>query len=281
MRGLPLITLLLALAPAAAGAQEAVLLRLAPPVGQSTPYRTDLTVWLRTPLLSTDTVSPTATLRLYQRRTVTASDAAVLVFTDVTDSSSLAFPAFGGGVPVPGATGDLMRGLATETRIEAGGRGVATRLVAAPALPPGMPGILRGVVSLALTSTRLSTFALPDRPVRPGDTWTDSLRYDLERTPGLEETSLALGGIGTARIHFERLRVRSGRRIASLVAVAEADASTLEGGASATMRLTGTARIDLDLDAGRLERSEMDLAGSMLTRAGLVPVRLHLTQQAR
>ena len=280
-RTLPACTIL-ALAGAPAGAQEPVTLRLTPAVGQVTAYRTELHAWLRTPLLAqADTAVPTVRIVMFLQRTVTSADSTLLTFSDVTDSSRIDLPSFGVAVPWLVPRDDLMHGLTTETRIEAGGRGVTTRVVAAPALPPELPNLIRGIVTLAITGTRLATFALPDHPVSPGDTWTDSLRYDLDRPHELEAATVGGGGTGTATFRFERLETRAGRRIAILTAVAQADASAQETAGTAIIRFSGTARVELGLDAGRLERAEMDIAGAMLTRAGMIPVRLHLAQQAR
>jgi hypothetical protein len=253
-----------------------------PPAGQVTQYRTDLDVWLRTPLIPhADTVTPTVRIRMHVRRTITAADTVSLTFTDVTDSSHFELPSIAAGTPWLGTTDDLLRGLTTETRIEAAGRGVTTRLIAAPALPPELPNLVRGIVGLALTCTRLSTFALPDHPVHPGDSWTDSLRYDLERPRALEGATVGGSGVGTATFRFERLETRDGRRIAVITSVARVDASAQDAVSSAAMSFSGTASVELGLDSGRLERAEMEIAGSMLTRAGPIPVRLHLTQQIR
>jgi hypothetical protein len=280
-RAAPLV-LILAGAATAAPAQDTVSLRLLPPVGQVTSYHTELAAWLESPMLPPpDSATPTVTLSWDMRRLIEAADTSGVTWLDVVDSSSLDMPAVRGGIPQLGLTSDILRGLRMRTRVTRTGGEIATEIVEAPALPPELPLLLRGVVSLAVTSSRLSTFAVPDRPVRPGESWTDSVRYELPRQPERASSIVAGGGVGVGTFCFERLDRRGAGRVAIVRAAATIDAAALETTAPATMRFTGTGRVELDLDGARLASSQLTLAGTMVTRYGAVPTRLRLVRRVR
>lgn len=268
--------------PLAAGrAQDAVLLRLNPAAGQVTRFRAVMDAWLRSPLFAgADTIQPTAHVTSYITRIVTtAPDSQRIELTDHTDSSTFDFPALRGFMPAAG-TGDLLRGMRTMTRLDSRARGVATMVVEAPNLPTGMPALIRGVQGLTVAISRLASVSLPEQPVRPGDTWTDTLTFDLANVPGLTGVGVQGTGSGLATMRFERVEQRYGARIAVLTAVATANAGAADETQSATLNLSATSTVDLDLDAGRFVRSQTLLAGPLVTRLGVIPVRVRMTIQA-
>lgn len=266
--------------PTALQAQEPVLLRLTPRHGEVTRYRADLDAWLRTPLFaSADSTQPTAHVTSFLTRIITSPDSQRIELTDHTDSSSFDFPAFRNMMP-PGGSGDVMRGMRTVTRLDARARSVATMVVEAPNLPATMPALIRGVQGLSVAVARLATVSLPDHPVRPGDTWTDSVTFDLANTPGLGAVSVQGAGAGLATMRFERVEQRAGARIAVITAVATANAGAGDASQSASLAISATSTVDLDLDAGRFIRSETLLAGPMVTRLGVIPVRVRMTLHA-
>jgi len=271
----------LAVAARAAAAQEPVLLQLRPPVGQSTGYASDVATWVRSPLLAqADTTQPGVRIRMHERRAVIASDSASYTFRDVTDSSSFEIPALAGSMPWLAAAGDMLRGMVTETVVRSGRDAATTRVVSAPPVPPQLPALLRGVVGLAVAGTRLATFAFPAHPVAPGAAWTDTLRYELSRDPAATGEAARGTGIGIVRFRFERLERRDGHAVAIVVATTGGEAAAQEVGASATMTFTGTARLELDLDAALVTRTELDVEGTMVTRSGRIPLRMRLVQTA-
>ena len=275
------LVLLLAGAATAAPAQDTVSLRLLPPSGQVTGYHTELAAWIASPMMPpTDSTTPTVTLRWDLQRRVEASGASGITWLDIVDSSSIDMPAMRAANPQFGLGGDVLRGLRTRTRVTDTGREIATDVLAAPA-PTALPLLLRGIVSLAMTSSRLTTFAVPDHAVSPGATWTDSVTYAMPVQPELAGSVLAGGGTAVGAFRFERLERRPGGRVAILSATAVVDAAALETSAAATMHFTGTAQFELDLDGARLARSEVSLDGTMLTRYGAVPTRIRIVRRAQ
>ena len=278
-RAAPLF-LILAGAATAAPAQDTVSLRLQPPVGQVTPYHTDLAAWIVSPMMPpTDSTTPTVTLKWDLHRRVEASGPAGATWLDVVDSSALDMPAMRAANPQFALGGDVLRGLTSRTRVTDTGREIATDVVAAPALPTALPLLLRGIVSLAMTSSRLTTFAVPDHAVRPGETWTDSVTYATPPQTELAGSVLSGGGMAVGTFRLERLERRPGGRVAIISVTATVDAAALDPAAAATMHFTGTARFDLDLDGTRLARAEVALEGSMQTRYGAVPTRIRIVRR--
>src|SRR5262249_15269801 len=161
-----------------AGAQDTASLRLRPPIGQRTAYHSELAAWLDTPLLPpSDSATATMTLAWDLHRLVEASDSSDVTWLDIVDTSTFDMPAVRRTMPELGLAGDVLRGLRMRTRVTRTGRELSTEVLDAPALPPELPVLLRGLVSLAITSSRLTTFAVPDHAVRPGETWTDSVSF--------------------------------------------------------------------------------------------------------
>jgi len=273
--------LLVALAQASGlrpvAAQDAILLRLNPAAGQVIRMRADMDAWLRTPLFAgADTTQPTAQVTSFITRIITSPDAQQIELTDHTDSSTFDFPAMRGMMPAAGS-GDLLRGMRTMSRLDPRARSVATMVVEAPNLPTGMPALIRGVQGLTVAIARLTTVSLPEQPVRPGDTWTDSLTFDLANVPGLTGVGVVGAGTGQATMRFERIEHRFGARIAVITAVATANAGAGDAAQAATLNISATSTVDLDLDAGRFVRSETLLAGPLVTRLGVIPVRVRAT----
>jgi len=275
-----LLAALLSAHPLISLSAQTVLLRLAPPQGQVTRYQADLDAWLITPLLpASDTAQPTVHVTSFLTRIVTSRDSQRLEFTEHTDSSRLDFPAMRSFM-AQGGQGDVLRGMRTVTRMDSRGRQVATMVVEAPNLPAGMPTLIRGVHGLVIAVARLATVGLPEHPVSPGDTWTDSLSFDMGNTPGMDMMSVQGAGSGLATIRFERIEQRHGARIAVLTAVANATAGAGDVNASATLSVSATSTLDLDLDSGRFVRGETRLSGPMVTRLGVIPVRLIMVIRA-
>jgi hypothetical protein len=257
-------------------AQEPVLLRLKPASNEVQRFRADMDVWLSTPLLAqADTTIPTVHIVSYQTRILTSPDSSHIELTDHTDSSRFDFPGFAGMVP---AGTDALRGMRTLTRMDARGRNMTTMLITAPNLPPGMPSLVRGVQGLIIGIARMATISLAERPVAPGDSWTDSLNFDLANIPG-QDVALQGSGSGTATIRLERIEQQPGRRVAVLRAFVTATAGGGDAGAAATLNIGATSTLAFDIDAGRFIRSETRLEGPLITRMGMIPVRLHAVLQ--
>lgn len=279
MRVLHCWFLLLGVAAASAAAQEPVLLRISPAAGgRPIRYRTEVETWLTSPSLAQgDAALPTFRLVLFTLRTAAVGDSG-LVFTEVTDSSAFDMPRLRSAQPQLATSGDFLRGMRTETRMDARGRSVTSRVIAAPNLTADL--LIRGMQSLAIAGLRLSTFSLPELPVGPGDTWTDSLRYELGTNQGLAGDIVTGGGAGQATFRFDRLERRGSARVALLSASGEVQmAGQAPSAATATAMTTATAQMELDVDTGRVLRSQAELSGPMATRLGIVPVRLRVTMR--
>lgn len=120
---------------------------------------------------------------------------------------------------------------------------------------PGVGGA--GGISPVQRSVRMSGFpALPEDPVRPGDTWVDTTRVHTGVMQGMGEgTTLAV-----SRTTLERITRQGQTRVAELSVVSTytfrpAD-SARAGERRADMSGSGSATVRLDLDAGRYLHSE-------------------------
>lgn len=261
-------------------AQEPVLLRLNPYGGLDTArFRTEVETWLSTPLLPQgDAALPTFRVGLYSTRIVTRNDS-VVVFADLTDSSRFDMPRIRDVQPQLATSGDFLRGLRTETRLDPRGRTLSTRITAAPGVPSDLPVLIRGMQSLAIAGLRLSTLSLPGEPVSPGDMWTDSVRFDLGADAGLAPSFITGGGAGLATFRFDALEMRAGARVAILTAVAQINIAGQDPGAATSAMLAATARMEVLVETGRVIRSLVEMSGPMASRVGTIPVRLRLSMQ--
>lgn len=277
-----LLPIVLLASAAAAAAQEPVQLRFSTRVNQSVRYKTDVDAWVRSPLLPAgDTALPTAHITMYSIRTIGLPDSAGRIeFIDRTDSSSYDMPAVRAYAPTMATGGDLLRGMRSSTTMDRSGSGLVTRVLETPNMPQDLPVLVKGIQGLAVTSIRMSMFSLPSAPIRVGDTWNDSLRYEQTTATGLQQTLLSAGGRGYATYRLERVENRAGTRVAVISAIATVVAGAEEPGQSASMQVSATAQMDFDIDAGVLIRSQMDLSGPMSTRIGLIPVRVRMAMQA-
>jgi hypothetical protein len=274
--------MLLGCAASAAAAQEPLQLRISPAVGQILHYRTDVDAWLNTQLLPQgDPALPTFRIALYTNRTATHPDSGMIIFTDVTDSSRFEMPRIRDVQPQLAPAGDYMRGMRTETLVDRRGRSVSTRVLTAPAMPQDLPVLIRGMQSLALTGQRLSTFSFPAFPIRPGDTWTDSVRYDLGADQSIAPALVTGGGAGLATFRFERIEQRGAVQVAVLTAAGRVSAGAQDVALSSTLIVSASAQMDVDVATGLVLRSQMDMQGPMATRLGTIPVRIRLVMQAR
>ena len=257
---------------AAAGVAQSdpVLLRLRPPpAGQAQHLQTVVEVWLTA--APADSTPPILRLTQFSARSGTRDDSG-LVFTDVIDSSRIETPSSAGGqVPPPR---DMLRSLRTVTRLDDRGRSVAARIQYAPQPAPEDQFMLRALQPLAVAGTRLAIIGLPEQPVRPGDSWTDSLRFDLSTDQATSGALVTVGGTGNGRYRLERVETRGTSRVAILTAVGEVRA------AGSTEPIAATARMELDVDTGLLLRSDAELSGLMTTRMGSTPARVRLSQRA-
>lgn len=214
--------------------QEAVLLRLDPQVGQVTRHRMESKTWMLPGSgVPTDTAAPTMVLVLYSTQTVAAAEAGVRTISTVIDSSRMEL---GGGAPPLGQGGDLFKGTTTIRRVNADGELVSSSTVPGPNLPPMMAG-------------RMSAFgeapgqsSFPKRPLKVGDTWTDSTTRAAGAGQGRAEASVFT-------LRLERIERRGGSQVAIIsvsgssgVPADSANRSSISGVVSGEMTVDVTHR---------------------------------------
>lgn len=161
--------LLLAIAVAGAlpaAAQESVLLRLDPPVGQVTRQRLESKMWMQSgTVMPSDTTAPNFTQVMFSTQTVAADSAGIRTITTVIDSSRIDM---GPGAPqLPGGA-DLLKGTRTIRRVNAEGDLLSSNTEPGPNVPPMMAGQMSGF------GAPPGQQQYPKHPLRVGDTWTDT-----------------------------------------------------------------------------------------------------------
>src|SRR5204863_10089488 len=126
-------------------AQEPVMLRFSQAVNRTSQFRTEIDAWVRSPLLpAADTAAPTMHITLFSTRTTIEPDSAGrLVFVELTDSSRYDMPAVRAYQPQMASGGDLMRGMRTQTTMDASGRGLVTRVLDTPNMPQDLPALVQ------------------------------------------------------------------------------------------------------------------------------------------
>ncbi len=197
--------LLLAIAVAGAlpvAAQEAVVLRLDPPVGQVTRSRMESKVWmLISPAVAADTsAEPTMKQVMYSTQTVAAADSGTRTITVVIDSSRMQM---GGGLPPLGGGADWLRGMTMIKRVNADGDILSSTITPGPNAPPTI------APQLSSFGETVGQHGFPKRPLRVGETWTDSVTTAVR--PGQTRTSTIV-----ATLRLERIELRDGTQYATV-----------------------------------------------------------------
>jgi hypothetical protein len=259
---IPAFLLAAATAPALAQ-QQPVTLRVAARLGQTMRFRTDIETWLNIPQLAAagaDTTRPTMAISLFITRTVAATRGDTAVFRDVVDSATAATPAIGGLSPADAAAAaSSMRGMVMLSAVD--GRGILLDYAAGtertnPLEPPAQAmlpqaGLLRAV------------FAFPAAPVRPGESWSETL------SGGDRDGSLTLSATFTLE--------RTLRQGSSTVAVIGMAGQIGGGGPSGALAARVTGRIEYDMTESQPVRFVTDMVGQLATSSGSVPVRIRRT----
>ncbi len=262
-RTFAIVALPLAVFVAAPAAAQPVLLRLTPPAGQVTHYRTVNESWVRLPdAPAGDTTRPYARQTTWTTRTVTSLEGQTRVVTTLVDSSASVMPAMGGMTPA----GDMLRGMRLVQRIDPRGRILSTDVTPPPGLDTAMARRIGENAGNAST-------VMPERAIRPGETWTDSMV--MAPTGGVARP----GGGFRMRYTLERVEHRGGARVAviSLQGVLQGDSAETAGAPAGTM----TGELALDLDAGRLVRSTTELQVKLQMPSGTVPMRITSLMEAQ
>ncbi len=257
----------LALAGGAVQARaQAVQLRITPPVGQVTHYRTTSQTWIQMPgMPAGDTSQPTMTQTLFTTRTVTALEGTTRTMTTVVDSSRQELPGMGAMTGM--GPGDMLRGMITTQRVDPRGNVLSSEITP----PPGAPPMIAQAMRQGGQAGSRSATVMPERALRPGETWTDSMTMPFG---GQTEAGQAVFLI---TYKLERLERQGAARIAvvSWAGTVRSDAGAARG-ASGSM----TGQVSLDLDAGRMVSSTTEMNITTRTAQGTAPMRSKATMEA-
>lgn len=262
------LALALALAPAAR-AQDAIMLRLDPPVGQVSRYRMEIQSWVRGRMLQADTSLPTLVHIIYETQTVGSADGDVRVITMVIDSSRMDAPGMGGLGQLGQNVGDMLRGATTTTRVDARGRVLSVEVAPNPNLPPMLAGQIGGATR---SLGRRHGVSLPMQLVHAGESWTDSLNTELGGGRGAPSEAMT-----SVTYRLERIE-RQGASQLAVISWNGTMSSTLADQASGTT-VSGSmsGEFVVDVSAGRLARMTTEANGQVESQAGgQMPIRTRM-----
>jgi len=267
----PVITAALLLISAVPlSAQQAVLLRLNPRQGQVNRYQTTVETYMQggpMAAMGGDTTQPFQRMTMYQTRTCTNIIADTLVFSEVIDSANIEMPAMPQAAQFTGRMSEMLRGMTTTTKMDRRAHVFETHVAGGPAAmmggQGGAPG--RGRGASGGNGGRNMVYILPAAPVRPGESWSDSM---VIKADSGQPSS-------TFRATFRLERVEG--RVAVISMNGSMDMPMQ--GAMTTMNTTGELR--LDLGQGRLGGMQMTLSGDVQTQMGEVPMRMVLATQVQ
>ncbi len=254
-------------------AQQAVTLRINAPRGQVTKYTTVVETYMQggpMAAMGGDPNQPFNRMTMFNTRTVTNIVADTLVFTEVVDSARMETPAMPQAAAMMGQMASRMAGMTTVTKMDRRGRIFDTEVTNNPLAGMGGPGGPggpgggrgRGGMGGGGNQSRNMVYVLPAGPVRPGDTWSDSMVVEGE-TPGQPASTFR------ATFRFERMEGQ-----VAIISMNGTMDMPMQGSVT-TMNATGDLR--LDMGQHRLGGMNMTLTGTMQTQMGEVPMRLLMT----
>jgi len=247
-----------AMIPSAArtAAQQTVLLRFTPPVGQVTRYRAVTQTWMQLPGLNVaDTSQPAMSQTIYWTRTIIDEQSNSWTANTVIDSSSV------GSM----SGGDKVHGTVIRQTYDATGRLDSSSVTP----PPGADSLI--IAGLRLSGHVLgslpSNLSMPSRPIRVGDSWGDTVSVPLTSPRG----NITLKG--RVIVTLEHLESVAGDRVVVISTVGDfvTDTSSVAAAGKASVRST----VRLDLDAGRMLSAISDQSTELMTPIGLVRARMH------
>ena len=247
---------------AATAAQQTVLLRFSPPVGQVTRYRNVAQTWMQMPGLNAgDTSQLAMSQTMYWTRTITDEHSNTWTANTVIDSSG-----FGDSSSVgPMSRGDMFRGTVIRQTYDASGRLDSSSVTP----PPGTDSLVSASMRLSgqVLGSLPSRLSMPSRPIRVGDSWADTVSVPLTTPKGIMTLK------GRVIVTLERLERVGGDRVA--VISSAADIATDTSGVAAVGKGSSHSTVRLDLDAGRMLSAITDQSMEITTPVGLVRERIH------
>jgi hypothetical protein len=248
---------------------QTVLLRFNPPAGQTGRYRVVAETYMtggQMAAMMTDPSQPLTRMTMYQTRTVTSVQGDQFTVRETTDSVNAEFPAMPQMAMGAGAMTEMLRGMVTEQVMTTRGRVVSQQIVSGG--PQGMPGMGRGGrgampgMGGGRQDNNQMMVVLPERPVRVGDTWADSMVTSGE------------GGGSTIRATF-RLERMDGP--VAVIGMRGTMSTAMGPGGSMTMDMTGEIR--LHTVSSRLMGYRMDASGSGQGQMGDMQMRIHVVAE--
>ena len=259
MRRIHVAALLAAvLAAAPAPAQQAVRLRFLPPVGQVSHYRNVVQTWMRMPgEPAADSTQPLMVQTMYLTKKVTTRTGGTWTMTTVIDSSSIV--GLGGMAP----SGDMLRGLIIRQTMDSLGQVDSSSVIPPPGMNPTMAQAMQRNGSVLHSS-----FFMPTRPIRVGQSWTDSTTISVPAPTGTHAARV----LTTYRL--ERVEHEGGDRVA--VIGSKMSFVTDGMGASTFTKGSATGTYRLDLDAGRLLHSITDMTMVVTANGTTAKSRVHV-----
>ena len=242
--------------PAPPSPDDAVLLRLAPPVGQVSHYRTVMETEIEMPDMAMMGSPTTMQQTMHATQTVLQADGDTRHLSMVIDSVEIDGPGMFGAM----AQGvEMIEGLTQRITMTTRGEIVSIEV---PDVDTEM-GRALGAIQEIVSGLSLE---LPQEPVRWGATWTVPV-----------EKSIPLGGVAQVNqtmeftYRFDRLELRDGARHALLFVEGPMRQEMVADSAAPMpmeMELEGdiTGQLDLNIDAGRIEgmTMTMGLGGLMM-----------------
>lgn len=248
-------------------AQDPVYLRLGGAVGQTNKYQTQVDVFLRGPMASSDTTVPSMRTVRYSTRTVNAVSGDTVTLVEVVDSARIESPGMPQMAAMMGNQAAAMRGVTTTTRMDSRGRLLSVETgntLPGGEAPPTADPNARGMRMPGRNQRAI--YVLPERAVRPGDTWTDSVI-----TAGAGPTDGPTNYLATYKL--ERVEQRGDFRVA-VVSMAGNMVTNSPNGPQ-TMAVVG--EMAYDITGRRLVNMTMNMSGVMPTPRGDMPMKMVFT----
>jgi hypothetical protein len=259
--------------PAAAqNPSEPVYLRMGGQPGQSNKYQTTIDVFMRGPMAASDSTVPSLRTTRYSTRTVNAVSGDTVTFVDMVDSARMESPAMPGMAERMSGQASAMRGQTVTSRMDARGRLLSVEVTnpnamdASGAPAPGSPGGGGGGGMRMPGRNQREIFVLPERAVRAGDTWTDSVVI-----AGAGPTEGPTNFLATYKL--ERVEQRGNFRVAVISLAGNMVTNSPTG--PQTMSVTG--ELSFDITGRRLANMTMQMNGTVPTPRGDIPMKMQFT----
>jgi len=270
-RSAVVIASLLLVAASAAGAQESITLRISGQPGQTNHYRGVMDTYMRpggqmASMMSSDTTLPFMRMTTMMTRTLDAVSGDTLTFVEVIDSASMETPAAPQMSGMMGAMASQMRGQTTTQKVSPRYRIYSSEVTGGMAAMAGMGGP-GGRGGMAGSRSERPFMLLPERPVRVGETWSDTTT-----TPGSSPTE----GVNAYEATFKLERVELAG--SSRVAVVSVNGTQVSATPQGPQNFSISGEFHIDLTANRLAMATMTMTGTVQGRQGPTPVRIVVTQ---